>query len=55
MPAILFVVAMGNWITDITGIPIEILIIGMIEIIVGSVMFVAVNLPILMRGLRNIL
>ena len=55
MPAILFVVAMGNWITDINGIPIEILIIGLIEIIVGSVLFVAVNLPILMRGLRHVL
>jgi ABC-type antimicrobial peptide transport system permease subunit len=55
MPAVLFVEAMGNWITDITGIPIEILIIGMIEIIVGSVLFVAVNLPILMRALRHLL
>jgi ABC-type antimicrobial peptide transport system permease subunit len=55
MPAVLFVVAMGNWITNITGIPIEILILGLIEIIIGSVMFVAFNLPILMRGLRRIL
>ena len=55
MPAILFVFAMGNWITDVTGIPIEILVLGMIEIIVGSVMLVAFNLPILMRGLRRIL
>ena len=55
MPAILFIEAMGNWITDINGIPIEILIIGMIEIIIGSVMFVAINLPILMRALRHML
>ena len=55
MPTILFVFAMGNWITEITGIPIEILILGMIEIIIGSVMLVALNLPILMRGLRRIL
>ena len=55
MPAVLFIEAMGNWITGITGIPIEILIIGMIEIIVGSVLFVAVNLPILMRALRHLL
>ena len=54
MPAVLFIEAMGNWITDISGIPIEILIIGMIEIIVGSVMFVAINLPTLMRGLRHV-
>jgi len=55
MPAILFIEAMGKWITDINGIPIEILIVGMIEIIVGSVLFVAINLPIIMRALRNML
>jgi ABC-type antimicrobial peptide transport system permease subunit len=55
IPAILFVVAMGNWITDITGLSIEILILGIIEIIIGSILFVALNLPILMRGLRNVL
>jgi len=55
MPAILFIVAMGNWIKGVTGIPIEILILGMFEIIIGSVMFVALNLPILMRSLRHIL
>jgi len=55
MPTVLFVEAMGNWITNINGIPIEILIIGMIEIIVGSVLFVAINLPILMRALRHML
>jgi ABC-type antimicrobial peptide transport system permease subunit len=53
MPTILFAVALGNWITDITGIPIEILIIGIIEILVGSILFVALNLPALMRGLRR--
>jgi ABC-type antimicrobial peptide transport system permease subunit len=55
MPTVLFVVAMGNWITNIVGIPIEILVLGMVEIIIGSVMFVALNLPILMRSLRHIL
>ena len=55
MPTILFAVAMGNWITDITGIPIEILIIGIIEILAGSILFVALNLPALMRGLRRVL
>jgi ABC-type antimicrobial peptide transport system permease subunit len=55
MPAVLFIEAMGNWIKDINGIPIEILIIGMIEIIIGSVTFVAINLPILMRALRHLL
>ena len=55
MPTVLFVVAMGNWITDVVGIPIEILVLGMVEIIIGSVMFVALNLPILMRSLRHIL
>jgi ABC-type antimicrobial peptide transport system permease subunit len=55
MPAILFVVAMGSWITDITGISVEILMIGIIEIIIGSVLFVALNLPIVMRGLRQVI
>jgi len=55
MPTVLFVIAMGNWITDVAGIPIEILVLGMVEIIIGSVMFVALNLPILMRSLRHIL
>jgi len=54
-PSILFVVAMGNWVTDITGFSIEILILGIIEILIGSIMFVALNLPIIMRGLRNVL
>jgi ABC-type antimicrobial peptide transport system permease subunit len=55
MPVVLFVFAMGNWITGVAGIPIEILVLGMGEIIIGSVMFVAFNLPILMRSLRYIL
>ena len=55
MPSVLFVEAMGNWITSVTGFPIEILILGLVEIIIGSVMFVAFNLPILMRSLRHIL
>jgi ABC-type antimicrobial peptide transport system permease subunit len=55
IPSVLFVVAMGNWVTDITGLSIEILILGIIEIVIGSILFVALNLPILMRGLRSIL
>jgi len=55
MPTILFAVALGNWITEIAGIPIEILIIGIIEILAGSILFVALNLPALMRGLRRVL
>jgi ABC-type antimicrobial peptide transport system permease subunit len=55
IPSILFVVAMGNWVTDITGLSIEVLVLGIIEIIIGSILFVALNLPILMRGLRNVL
>jgi ABC-type antimicrobial peptide transport system permease subunit len=55
IPSILFVVGMGNWVTDITGLSIDILILGIIEIVIGSILFVALNLPLLMRGLRNIL
>jgi ABC-type antimicrobial peptide transport system permease subunit len=54
-PSILFVVALGNWITGVAGLSIEILILGIIEIIIGSILFVALNLPIVMSGLRNVL
>ena len=46
---------MGNWVKGVTGLSIDILILGIIEIIMGSILFVALNLPILMRGLRTIL
>jgi len=55
IPSILFVVAMDSWVTDITGFSIDLLILGIIEIMIGSISFVALNLPILMRGLRNVL
>ncbi len=55
IPSILFVVAMGNWITGIAGLSMEILMLGIIEIIIGSIMFVALNLPIIMRCLRSVL
>ena len=54
-PVILFVVAMGDWIPDISGLAPDILIIGIIEIVIGSVLLVAVNLPPLMSTLRGIL
>ncbi len=54
-PSFLFVYAMGNWVKGITGLSIDILILGIVEIIIGSILFVALNLPILMRGLRTIL
>jgi ABC-type antimicrobial peptide transport system permease subunit len=54
-PVFLFVVAMGEWIPDITGLAPDILIIGVMEIIVGSVLFVSVNLPPVMNALRNFL
>jgi len=54
-PAFLFVVAMGEWIPDVSGLAPDILIIGVMEIVVGSVLFVSVNLPPLMKALRNFL
>jgi putative ABC transport system permease protein len=54
-PSILFVYALGNWIEGISGISIEILVLGIMEILIGSILFVALNLPILMRGLRTLL
>jgi len=55
IPVFLFVVAMGEWIPDITGLAPDILIIGVMEIVVGSVLFVSVNLPPLMKALRSFL
>jgi len=55
IPVFLFVVAMGEWIPDISGLAPDILIIGVMEIIVGSVLFVSVNLPPVMKALRSFL
>ncbi|MBN1358151.1 ABC transporter permease [Candidatus Bathyarchaeota archaeon] len=54
-PVFLFVVAMGEWIPDISGLAPDILIIGVAEIVIGSVLLVSVNLPPLMRALRTFL
>ncbi len=54
-PAFLFIVAMGEWIPDITGFAPDILIIGVMEIIVGSVLLVSVNLSPVMKALRSLL
>lgn len=54
-PAFLFIFAMGEWITDISGLASDILIIGVMEIVVGSVLFVAINLPPVMSALRSVL
>jgi len=55
IPSFLFIVAMGNWITDSGSLSIDILIIGVGEIVIGSILFVSINLPIVMRGLRKFL
>jgi len=55
IPVFLFTVAMGEWIPDITGLAPDILIIGVMEIVVGSVLLVSVNLPPLMKALRSVL
>jgi ABC-type antimicrobial peptide transport system permease subunit len=54
-PVFLFVVAMGEWILDISGLAPDILIIGVMEIMVGSILLVSVNLSPLMRALRTLL
>jgi ABC-type antimicrobial peptide transport system permease subunit len=54
-PFVLFVVAMGEWIPNISGLAPDILMIGIVEILIGSVLFVALNLPIVMRALRRLL
>ncbi|MCW4045269.1 MAG: ABC transporter permease [Candidatus Bathyarchaeota archaeon] len=55
IPVFLFVVAMGEWIPDITGLAPDILIIGVMEIVIGSVLLVSVNLPPAMKALRSVL
>ena len=55
IPVFLFTVAMGEWIPDISGLAPDILIIGVMEIVVGSVLFVSVNLPPVMKALKAIL
>ena len=54
-PFVLFVIAMGEWIPTSSGLAPDILIIGIMEILIGSVLFVALNLPIVMRALRRLL
>ena len=54
-PVFLFVVAMGEWIPDISGLAPDILIIGVAEIVIGSVLLVSVNLSPLMSALRTFL
>ncbi|MCW3998441.1 MAG: ABC transporter permease, partial [Candidatus Bathyarchaeota archaeon] len=54
-PSFLFIVAMGNWITDVGSLSIDILMVGIGEIIIGSILSVSLNLPIVMRGLRKFL
>ncbi|UCE14084.1 MAG: FtsX-like permease family protein, partial [Candidatus Heimdallarchaeota archaeon] len=57
-PVFLFVVAMGEgWISDIGGGPmnIDVFIIGIVQIVIGSVLIVGLNLSPLMRFLRRLL
>jgi ABC-type antimicrobial peptide transport system permease subunit len=55
IPFVLFAVAMGEWIPDVSGLAPDILIIGVAEIVIGSVLLVSVNLPPIMNGLRTLL
>jgi ABC-type antimicrobial peptide transport system permease subunit len=55
IPFVLFAIAMGEWIPTISGLAPDILIVGIVEILVGSVLFVALNLPMVMRALRRLL
>jgi len=54
VPVFMFVVAMGEgWISDLSGEALDILIISIVEIVVGSVLIVGMNLSPLMRFLRG--
>ncbi|MFX0015839.1 MAG: FtsX-like permease family protein [Promethearchaeota archaeon] len=53
-PVFMFVVAMGEgWISDMSGEALDILIISIVEIVIGSVLIVGMNLAPLMRFLRG--
>jgi len=53
-PVFMFVVAMGEgWISDISGAAMDILIFSIIEIVIGSVLIVGLNLSPVMRFLRT--
>ncbi len=54
-PFVLFAFAMGEWIPNISGLAVDILILGIMEILVGSVLFVALNLPLVMKVLKGFL
>ncbi|MFX0125377.1 MAG: ABC transporter permease [Candidatus Hodarchaeota archaeon] len=54
IPVFMFVVAMGEgWIADLSGEALDILIISIVEIVIGSVLIVGMNLSPLMRFLRG--
>lgn len=55
IPMFLFTVAMGEWIEDVSQLAQNILMIGVMEIIIGSVLLVSANLSIIMNGLRSLL
>jgi ABC-type antimicrobial peptide transport system permease subunit len=54
-PTVLFVYAMGNWIKNLNDLSPEILMIGLMETMIGSILLVALNLQTVMRGLRRML
>jgi ABC-type antimicrobial peptide transport system permease subunit len=53
-PTFMFIVAFDGWIHEFNG-TMEILLIGLVEIMIGSVLLVGVNLSPLMRFLRKML
>jgi ABC-type antimicrobial peptide transport system permease subunit len=53
-PTFMFIVAFDGWIHEFNG-TMEILLIGLVEIMIGSVLLVGVNLSPLMRFLRRML
>ena len=55
IPSLFFGVALGEWVTDFVGMAPDILIIGVAEIMIGAVLFVAINLTPIMNALRNTL
>ncbi|UCD96208.1 MAG: FtsX-like permease family protein, partial [Candidatus Bathyarchaeota archaeon] len=53
LPSLFFGLVLGEWVTDFVGLAPDILIVGIAEIMIGAILFVAINLTPIMNALRR--
>ncbi len=53
LPSLFFSLVLGEWVTDFVGLAPDILIVGIAEIMIGAILFVAINLTPIMNALRR--